>query len=76
MDIKVNKSQLFYLKRNNLYEKQIVSFKNIVLSPGQKHMFVEIKMTKMGPVWVQHGLKFLYPNHIDTVWALAKILPI
>ena len=51
--------------------KEIVSFINIVLSPGQNYMCVENKMTNNGPMWAPYGLKFQYRTHIGPFWALC-----
>ena len=51
--------------------KQIVSFINIVLSPGQNYICVEYKMTNNGPMMVPHGLKIQYRTHIGPIWAVC-----
>ena len=51
--------------------KQIESFINILLSPGQNYMCVENKMTNNGPMCAPHGQKFQYRTHIGPFWALC-----
>ena len=40
-----------------------------VLSPEQFFKYVKIMMTYKGPMWVPHGLKFLYGTHKGPIWA-------
>ena len=52
--------------------KQIVSFINIVLSPGQNYTCEKnYKTTNNGSMMGPHGLKFQYRTHIGPIWALC-----
>ena len=35
-------------------------------------MCLENKITNNGPMWVPHGLNFLYGTHIGPIWALCQ----
>ena len=39
------------------------------LSPEHFFKYVKIMMTYKGPMWVPHGLKFLYGTHMGPIWA-------
>ena len=63
------------MRRNGLYETQIASFVDIVLSAGQNYMRVENEMTNNGPMWVQNGLLFFYRPYIGPVFGHYAQIP-
>ena len=49
--------------KNQVFSLQTFSFTRTFFT------YVKIMMTYKGPMWVPHGLKFLYGTHMGPIWA-------
>ena len=57
------------MKKNSFREKQVFSLQTFSFTRTIVIKYVKIMMTYKGPIWVPHGLKFLYGTHIGPIWA-------
>ena len=69
--LSINNPLNFFVKRDSFREKNKYLVYKHFLSPEQFFKYVKIMMTYKGPMWVPHGLKFLYGTHMGPIWALC-----
>ena len=65
----INNPLNFFVKRNSFREKNKYLVYKHFLSPEHFFKYVKIMMAYKGPMWVPHGLKFLYGTHMGPILA-------